>query len=194
MEEYKVLNQLEVNNLYDMFKHLVWFLNKYGIEWTIACGGLLGAVRHGGLIPWDDEIDIAIKKTSFPLLKHLEYIVTSNSKYKLVRVGKYCKLKYDDLWIDIFLLDDDWSFPQKHFNNFNFKEDELQPFRKCKYYDIDVNIPNKAEEYLSRVYMDWNKTAVLYNHKVKKKITLELTDELRRPYPLTHTEPPIDVE
>ena len=46
--------------LYDLARTVDEVLTLHGIPYWIESGTLLGAVRHHGLVPWDDDIDIVV--------------------------------------------------------------------------------------------------------------------------------------
>lgn len=56
---------------------------KHKIEYYLDWGSLLGAVRHGGFIPWDDDLDIAVhRKDVNRLRKLLQAELPSNLCYQ----------------------------------------------------------------------------------------------------------------
>ena len=86
--------------LLEMMKEIDAIFRANGIPYFISWGTLLGAVRHGGFIPWDDDLDICVFESEYEkainlLRKHLSksYIVHD----KLTDPGYWCdwaKIRY----------------------------------------------------------------------------------------------------
>lgn len=59
-----MLRQLQMVQL-EMLVEVDRICKKFAIKYCIIAGTLLGAVRHGGYIPWDDDADIALLRPEY---------------------------------------------------------------------------------------------------------------------------------
>lgn len=65
----KILTEKEIHQiqqvLFDMYQDILFVCNKYGLSVLLVGGSALGAVRHGGFIPWDDDIDLVMPRKDY---------------------------------------------------------------------------------------------------------------------------------
>lgn len=59
-----MLRQLQMIQL-EMLEEVDRICKKCGIKYNIIAGTLLGAIRHGGYIPWDDDADVALLRPEY---------------------------------------------------------------------------------------------------------------------------------
>lgn len=72
------LNTMQ-RRLLEMFKFFHDFCEKNDITYIALDGTLLGAVRHKGFIPWDDDIDVGVPREDYNRL--LGLLASSNGYY-----------------------------------------------------------------------------------------------------------------
>ena len=99
---------------------------QHGLTYFLGYGSVLGAVRHGGFIPWDDDMDVIMPRDDYEqLIAHFDKWRTSKnyaltfcrndtSVYQFVKIidtrtsvkERYVSASYKTgVWVDIFPLD-----------------------------------------------------------------------------------------
>ena len=79
------MKEIDINELRKIQIQILDNINKFckenKINYWIDCGTLLGAIRHAGYIPWDDDIDIGMLREDYD--KFLKLFNQNNTRYKL---------------------------------------------------------------------------------------------------------------
>ena len=114
----------------DLLKYFDKICQEHNIKYWLSSGTCLGAIRHSGFIPWDDDLDVEMlredylklekvfKETDLYVLQTYKndpyYVVPfaklRNKKTRIVEHGQDFRYKYKGIYIDVFVLE---KSPQK---------------------------------------------------------------------------------
>ena len=70
MQEITSLDELKKIEL-SIMKKVHQFCEENGIWYVLSYGTLIGAIRHSGFIPWDDDIDIGMLRSDLTILERI---------------------------------------------------------------------------------------------------------------------------
>ena len=191
-----------VLGLYQLMKDIHEVFTTFHLEYWVQAGTLLGAVRHKGLIPWDDDLDININikdealflalRPIFDELGYFYHLAISSSVP--LRIYKIHPKRFRSLCVDIFLTihnkDNTISFTPYYWLQRDGKpmfitKDELYPLKQYQFGAITVMGPNNPYPFLNASYgTDWQQYAIKWNHSSNPNEKYEkilLTDEDKQP-------------
>ncbi len=65
-----------------ILKAYIRVCDDHGLRWCLAGGSLLGAVRHGGFIPWDDDVDLLMPRPDYDAFVKVAHEVEQYGPYR----------------------------------------------------------------------------------------------------------------
>ena len=151
MPKPKGMMKIKQRIVYLIFKEIDRICSEHKINYWLDFGTLLGAIRHEGFIPWDDDIDLAMMRSDFEKFAKLALdsdVIDVTQNYSIDRLNLLnlirVKVKGHDcpLFVDIFIYDycdnsniDTWEKHAavrkelvKDSKKFRNKSDEITPY------------------------------------------------------------------
>ena len=156
--------------LLEMLEYIDKLCRNNGIKYSLIGGSLLGAIRHKGFIPWDDDIDIILDKKNYDMLLNILKNSDNNDYFALIpnitkdypiqfaklinkhtilkERGVLTKIENYGLFLDIFCYNyvpDDEVERKKYYNKFHFYQRSLAKLKINKEKSLFHNLRRIAK-------------------------------------------------
>ncbi len=154
------------------------FCQRHDIKYSIADGTLLGALRHGDFVPWDDDADVMVTREEY---KKIRAAIQFDESIRLVKIRFLDRVttpahSNKGYYIDLFINDEmpksRWQFYKRKYLTYllrcSFANNGMINFRRANYLKLVMFIRSLIGElmkFIAKVY-------------VGKRDVFELNDEI----------------
>lgn len=174
MAKIEKLREIEL----ELLEQFISVCERENLKWYATHGTLLGAVRDGGFLIWDDDVDVVMPTEDFnKLMFHKVWFGESYFLQTPIDMGRsnimrLCKngttafdkslrdiLKkggHHGICIDILPLDEIEDTGYYYLHNKTIPKNCYEPCAKMKFEHLEVNVPKRARKVLDLLYGYWN--------------------------------------
>lgn len=192
-----------IKALYQLMYDFDRILESNELEYWMDGGTYLGAIRHKGIIPWDDDVDVAMeyknrnklldltsqfKKCGYIIIKtwfgykicYKDKKLVVGEKYSFPNLDVFLYKKIKNVYIPAFKkVREIW--PNAYYNEY-----EVYPLKKYLFGETKIYGICQYKDYFDRMYgKDWNKVAYRqYDHQKEEEVVsvkVKLTKKDRIP-------------
>lgn len=162
----------------ELLEQFMKICERENLKWYASHGTLLGALRDGGFLLWDDDIDVVMPTEDFnKLMVHKEwfndpyYLQTPLDKGRshIIRLHKNGTTAFDrplyellkrggphGICIDILPLDEIDGTGFYQLSGLTIPKKYYEPCTKARFEHLEINIPAKARKILDLLYGYWS--------------------------------------
>jgi len=162
----------------EILEEFIHVCEREDLIWYAVCGTLLGAVREGGFLLWDDDIDIAMPAEDYKrLMLHKEWFDGDYFLQTPLDQGRHHTMQlyrngttafslplfdclkqsgHYGICIDILPFNEIGDSGYYNLQNQTVLKEYFEPAVKLKFERLEVNVPRAARKVLSMLYGYWS--------------------------------------
>ena len=127
-----------------LLKEFDRFCSSHDIKYRLEAGTLIGAIRHKGFIPWDDDCDVALTRENYEKLIESLKTDSFDLPFKYVKATEYKDNHFFDFVDRLFYVDEVYREDDKYKNSYD-------GYLQYLWIDIFV-LDDVAEDYRTKNY------------------------------------------
>lgn len=167
-----------------IMQYLSSLAEKMNIDLFLHAGTLLGGVRHNGIMPWDDDIDLMMNAKDIDtfiqevkeqgIVEHCTWVwpKTEQEYHKFwFKTGKKTEgFPYLFPFIDIWILTEKENNKIHTCDGYHFIRDVFYPAKPCLFEGCNLKLPNNYLHILDIKYPEWRTRIKVFSwsHQLKE--------------------------